>query len=947
MELTFFAYDIKYNDQDEKLKINIYGITREQKTVRIIIDDFLYPVRVQLKKKNWTRERLNELFSRIKKMRQLRQDKEGAAINFLPVRYDFQEMALLYCAPEVYGKFPIMTLFFPNCEAAKTFHHISKWIDDIEGVHEWNSSDIDPVKKLLAETDSNYCQWHKMNVLPCQEKGIVETFIGEYKTLKSIPQKETLDWLVEFKICGIDFEMKSKPKTFPRPTRPKDIVYLGSLVFKTIGKKEEMKRYGIGILDTAPLDNIEYIQVESEMDVIEKVAEVIQKENPHVITGHNINKFDFMYLNVRLQKYKNGKWPQMGMNSDVPTTIKHRPWSSSGAGELDLWLVNAEGRAITDTLIYAQRTWGNKQKKKDLNTLGMKYVGIGKTGLSPTEQFGIVKRWQDSKKEGKITDKILEENKKLIEYCVRDSEIPILMFDKLNIWLSQLVMANVGRIQSSDVLGGGEMLKLRSLSYYRCYKNNIVMNQRGKTSQGDVQGAIVQVPMVNMWSFIPTIDFASMYPFVIISRNICHTTFIKPETIIDDDKVNKIDIYDENGKYLRTHRFLKKEIRVGLLPQIVLDKIHERGVYKKIMEKYEIAPGKYKANTPTEQLELDIADMYQSKLKIISNSGYGYILAESTNDYSLVEGGESVTATGRDLITKVKKYCEEKYGYFVVYGDTDSLFVNINVTDGKKCHQIGETLTKEITEKILPKPMKIAYEKTFGKVILISKKFYIGALIDKEGNTILNSYKDMYVKGAISARSDYVRWAQEIYNKCAFMCLKDATLREILDVIKESVSSIMNNKIDPKELTMVKRVSESKDTWQKKIAQEEEANGEEISDIIELLIIKKEGAKKVGDRAILASKFDPKIHQLDAVYYIKNQLRKAMDKLLNAVFGKQLKFLADNGAGYLGKRKRNITSVATPMELLSIMLENNENLETFDKVFEIKFVQPSLPKVIM
>lgn len=947
MELTFFNYDVKYNDQDEKLKINIYGITREQKTIRIIIQDYLFPVKVQLKKKTWSKDKINELFKDIQKSKYLRRDKDGLPIQHYPVEKEFKEQALLYKAPEVFGLFPILTLYFLSTEAAKHFKNIGSYFDDIEDVHEWNASDIDPVKKLMAETDSNYCQWHKITALPCQESGYVDTFVAtSYKTLKAIPQKETLDWLLDFKIMGIDFEMKSKPKTFPRPTRPKDIVYLGSLVFKIIGRKEKMKKYAIGLLDTAPLEDIEYIQVEKEMDIISKIGEVIHKEQPHVITGHNINKFDFMYLDFRIKKYNNGKWPQWGMNNDVPTFVKHKPWKSDGAGEMDIYALNCSGRIACDTYTYAQRTWGNKQKKKDLNTLGLKYAGIGKTGMPASEQFRIVRQWQEAKKENKITDHILQENKRLIEYCVRDSEIPILMFDNLNIWLSQIIMANVGKIQATDVLTGGEMLKLRSLTFYFCYRNNIVMNSRAKIAGEKYSGALVQSPVLGKHKNVPTLDFTSMYPFIIISQNICHTTYIPPEIEIEDEKINKIEIYDEEGKVVRYHRFLKREIRVGILPQIVQGKINERGVYKKLMKPFEFAPGKHKA-PPGKEMELATYDMYQNKLKIVGNSGYGWVGAVDTNNYSLIEGAESVTAKGRDLITKVKEYVEKNYSGKILYGDTDSVFCDLNITDRKTCHALGEKITKEITEKILPKPMEIAYEKTFAEIILISKKFYIGSLVDKEGNEILESAKDMMQKGVLSARSDFCGWAQGIYSKCAFMCLKGATLKEVLNVIKQNVSDIMNNKIDLKQLILVKKINESSDTWQKRVAQEEEANGEEIGDNIDILIIKKDGVKKVGDRAIMASRFDPKIHQLDAVYYLKNQLSTAMDNLLWAVFNKELKFLADNGAGYLGKRKRNVSKVDQPIDMLALMLEKGETLDQFDKVFEIKIVKPSLPKVIM
>lgn len=60
---------------------------------------------------------------------------------------------------------------------------------------------------------------------------------------------------------------------------------------------------------------------------------------------------------------------------------------------------------------------------------------------------------------------------------------------------------------------------------------------------------------------IATLDFASLYPSIMIAHNLCYTTLIRP------DHLNKLDIpKEEINKTTEGNHFVSKNIRPGLLP---------------------------------------------------------------------------------------------------------------------------------------------------------------------------------------------------------------------------------------------------------------------------------------------------------------------------------------------------------------------------------------------
>jgi DNA polymerase I len=201
----------------------------------------------------------------------------------------------------------------------------------------------------------------------------------------------------------------------------------------------------------------------------------------------------------------------------------------------------------------------------------------------------------------------------------------------------------------------------------------------------------------------------SLYPSVIRTFN------VSPEIIVDEnDPCDKIK--SPAGIYF-------KKGEMGIIPKIVDELVVERDKLKYLLPKMDKSSIEYKQ-----------VDATQYSLKTMANSFYG-ILGYQRSRYFLPKAAESITLSGQFAIKATKAYWEN-LGYKVIYGDTDSVFVEIrDLTDAQieeKLVGLHEFLRKELQEKFnISKHWLVSeYEKRFVKFLLISKKRYFGLLAE-------------------------------------------------------------------------------------------------------------------------------------------------------------------------------------------------------------------------
>ena len=168
---------------------------------------------------------------------------------------------------------------------------------------------------------------------------------------------------------------------------------------------------------------------------------------------------------------------------------------------------------------------------------------------------------------------------------------------------------------------------------------------------------------------VATLDFASLYPSIMMAHNLCYTTLVDPKDVHKYAK-RKIKINKTpNGDY-----FVDSSVCKGVLPIILEEIVSKRKVVKEQMKVCE------------DPFDREILDARQQAMKVVANSVYGFTGAH-VGMLQCLPISCSVTSYGRHMIELTKslvqkKYCKTAgfpYDAEVIYGDTDSIMVRFGV----------------------------------------------------------------------------------------------------------------------------------------------------------------------------------------------------------------------------------------------------------------------------
>lgn len=216
---------------------------------------------------------------------------------------------------------------------------------------------------------------------------------------------------------------------------------------------------------------------------------------------------------------------------------------------------------------------------------------------------------------------------------------------------------------------------------------------------------------------IAVLDFASLYPTIIMSRNLCYSTFVIDSQFDNIENINyKTISWEDSVEYKLNHTCQaimksgkkKNEIcgkqayfDVDQLPSRYFCRVHdpikkERPENEKFQKKHVdysfkiVQPnsdGKFKGVLPSlleelyserkkvkkqmaialengDKLYADILDKTQLGIKISLNSCYGF-LGRKQGNMILKELGSIVTAVGRQLIEQTKNYAEGEFSKYI------------------------------------------------------------------------------------------------------------------------------------------------------------------------------------------------------------------------------------------------------------------------------------------
>ena len=119
-----------------------------------------------------------------------------------------------------------------------------------------------------------------------------------------------------------------------------------------------------------------------------------------------------------------------------------------------------------------------------------------------------------------------------------------------------------------------------------------------------------------------------------------------------------------------------------------------------------------------------------------------------------------ITRTGRETLLRTKDIAENKLGFNVIYGDTDSIMINTGTSQLKDALDMGKKLKIEVNQ--LYKCLEIEIDGVFKSLLLLKKKKYASLKIEDFNGEGKKVVKEM--KGLDMVRRDWCNLSKTVGN---------------------------------------------------------------------------------------------------------------------------------------------------------------------------------------
>ncbi|MGQ9478433.1 MAG: DNA-directed DNA polymerase I [Thermoproteota archaeon] len=587
--------------------------------------------------------------------------------------------------------------------------------------------------------------------------------LEELKMFENYPQQireliEALNQQIPFiKLSSLDIEVKPPgPSHVPDANKAEDPII--SVAFKTNTGEDNV--YVLDNSDWEEYDGVKKtIHVSDERKLITEVFKEVKKY-PFIVT-FNGDKFDLLYLYNRAKK----------LSVEETPLEKGRDYVDLRHGvHIDLYRVFFN-KSIQN---YA---YGGVYKEATLDAIGKAILGKGKIALS--EEI-----WNLSPKE-------------LAEYCFRDAEITFeLAANKDYLLLKLLILfMRISRLPMEDVVRHGVSTWIKSMLLSIHRRNNYliprqedILRLKGeKRSEAIIKGkkyrgAIVLEPKPGLYFNLVILDFASLYPSIIMNFNISY------ETVRCTHEECK-----SNTPMGSPHWICKK--RRGIESSAI-------GALRELRVKY-YQPLSKKAETKEKR---DFYDVIQRAIKVFINASYGVMGADSFHFYAPC-AAETVTWIGRGIFTELVETAT-KLGIEVIYGDTDSIFLR----NPRQEHV--ESLMEFVRNKY---NIELNIDKIYRYGVFSQrKKNYLG--VTEEGN--------VDIKGLVGKKSSTPKFVKQAFHEMVSILSRvrneeefNYAVASIKSMINDYVEKLINRQLSLEDLALEVMLSKPLNNYDKNTPQ--------------------------------------------------------------------------------------------------------------------------------
>lgn len=553
------------------------------------------------------------------------------------------------------------------------------------------------------------------------------------------------------------------------------------------------------------LESLRIRKFNSEYAMLHDFLQYVKSKKISYIAGFNINKFDLPFLEKRHVKlfYNNKRY-----NQTVGT--EHTTFKMSFTHKPDDGFIRYRGKAKSmtrnkkiedcekdqeytdDPLFQATdapeiHTMENFKNivSIDMTNIAivdlMLYVGTPMRGSKLDDvcksKFNITKIHDERVQYDKLKDTWQHGSSHDLEvmlgYCLIDSILVFALIEHERVDSFYFAMSKITGLTQRELFRGTSMPEVLALYYKEGYAQNIVLpdsslcrddsymksrdfvydNERDFSNNKQPAGCTVNNSGIfPNWTVV--LDFKSQYP-CIIQRNICMSTLLTEEFITENNyKAGEdFEVITLENVYIPSYfhgEGRKDSFYVSKNVFFIREKHYKAlgsTISKTLMEEREFYKGKQAETTDSKLIEL--YDSQQKAVKVMCNKIYGVW----SRLHSTV--GAAITNKGRNDIQNSAARIYKEFGYKVISGDTDSIFVPLTPPHCYKLSDICRHLKlppkstineiskaffqlandmadmvnngdqKRGLDPVFPQPSKMCVEKIFWTLVLMGKKNYV------------------------------------------------------------------------------------------------------------------------------------------------------------------------------------------------------------------------------
>jgi DNA polymerase-2 len=470
--------------------------------------------------------------------------------------------------------------------------------------------------------------------------------------------------------------------------------------------------------------------------------------DPDLLMGWNVVGFDCKVLAQRAEALK------------VPLAIgrDQQPMQviQSGQGK---WYARIEGRAVLDGIDVLKNATYHFESYS-LESVSQSLFGQGKLIHNPDDRGAEIQRLYREDKEAlarynledcRLVWAIFQETK-LLEYLTERTRLTGLPLDKV----------------------GGSAASFDFQYLPRLHRSGYVAPQYASGQSGlNAPGGFVMESQPGLYEHVLVLDFKSLYPSII--RTFKVDPYGLAEGLKEGTDVEACVMGYHGARY---------HIESAILPTII--------------EELWAARDQAKARKN--------ASLSQA-IKIIMNSFYGVLGSDVCRFFDQRLSG-SITLRGHQILQTTRDQIEAVFGYSVIYGDTDSVFVLLGEqftdesaqAEGQKLAlYLNDWWAKEINTKHgVPSFLEIEYETHYSRFVMPrmrhsekgSKKRYAGLLKGPNGE------ESIVFKGLENVRSDWTALARELQNKLYSAVFHDQDYQEeIIALIDDLNAGLLDDQL--------------------------------------------------------------------------------------------------------------------------------------------------------